>query len=121
MPHSRSVVLLSLTLTLSLASAACLGGGGGRTSPPPVTVPEALAIQQPPTLHPGGTAQLRVVLVHPDRSGVDMTSGATWSSDNAGVATVSGAGVVTAVGPGTCTITARAGGRQATAKLTVQR
>jgi Bacterial Ig-like domain (group 2) len=117
----RPISLLPLVLGVSLAGGACLGGGSGRAAPPPILVPETLAIERPPVLHQGSTAQLRVVLVHPDRTGQDMTAGARWESSNAGVATISNAGVVTAVGPGTCTITARAVGREATTQLTVQR
>ncbi|HUQ80387.1 MAG TPA: Ig-like domain-containing protein [Gemmatimonadaceae bacterium] len=42
-----------------------------------------------------------------------------WSSSNTSVATVSQAGVVTAVGPGTATITATSEGRSGTASVTV--
>ena len=43
----------------------------------------------------------------------------TWSTSDASVATVSGGGVVTAVGTGTATITATAGGATGTATVTV--
>lgn len=43
----------------------------------------------------------------------------TWTSDNTGVATVSSSGVVTAVGVGTCNITASAGGKSAKCAVTV--
>jgi Bacterial Ig-like domain (group 2) len=117
----RSLLSCLLVVGVSLAAAACFSGGGGHAAPPPVMIPETLAIERPPTLHPGGTAQLRVLLVRPDRTGQDLTAGARWQTSNPAVATVSAAGVATAVGPGTCTITARAGGRDATAQLTVER
>lgn len=43
----------------------------------------------------------------------------TWTSSNNGVATVNGNGLVTAVGGGTATITAAAGGKSATCVVTV--
>ena len=44
----------------------------------------------------------------------------TWSSDNEAVATVSQDGTVTAVGAGTCNITAANGGKSATCEVTVK-
>ncbi|MGX8707152.1 MAG: Ig-like domain-containing protein [Bacteroidales bacterium] len=44
----------------------------------------------------------------------------TWSSSDESVATVSQEGVVTAVGGGTCTITATSGGKSATCRITVK-
>ncbi len=46
-------------------------------------------------------------------------SAITWSSNASAVATVTPAGVVTAVAPGTATITASSGGRSGTATITV--
>jgi flagellar hook assembly protein FlgD len=43
----------------------------------------------------------------------------TWATDNAAVASVSGAGVVTGISTGTATITATSEGRTATARVTV--
>ena len=116
----RSNSAIPLIVILAMAPAACMGSGGGQTAAAPVTVPETLAIQRPPTLKPGGSAQLRVLLVRPDRSGQDMTGSATWSSSNPGVATIGNDGVVKAVAPGTTIITAHSGGRSATAQLKVE-
>ena len=44
----------------------------------------------------------------------------SWSSDNTGVATVSSSGFVTAVGPGSATITAKADNKSASCKVTVE-
>ena len=44
----------------------------------------------------------------------------TWGSSNSAVATVSSSGVVTAVKEGSATITAAAGGKQATCTVTVK-
>ncbi len=118
---TRALPTVPLILVLALAPAACMGSsGGGSTAAAPITVPETLAIQRPPTLTPGATAQLRVLLVRPDRSGQDMTGNATWSSSNPRVATIGNDGVVKAVASGTTTITANSGGRQASVVLKVQ-
>lgn len=52
---------------------------------------------------------------------ISPTPVVTWSSSDESVATVSSSGVVTAVSPGTATITARAGSRTATCTVKVQR
>lgn len=55
-----------------------------------------------------------------DSSGAIVTDRAvTWTSDNLGVATVSGAGLVTGLVPGTATITATSEGKSGVAKITV--
>ncbi|MGO5193224.1 Ig-like domain-containing protein, partial [Bifidobacterium boum] len=43
----------------------------------------------------------------------------TWSSSNAAIATVTGTGYVSAVKAGTATVTASAGGKSASVKVTV--
>ena len=66
----------------------------------------------------GGTQQLTAKLM--DGSGNTITGQAvTWSTSNAGVATVSSAGLATAVKTGTATITASASGKSATATIAV--
>ena len=49
----------------------------------------------------------------------NLTNTVTWLSSNAQVATINSAGLATAVGAGTTTITAESGGLNATASLTV--
>ena len=66
-------------------------------------------------LEPGQSLLLRAI-VSPDNAS-DPT--VTWSTDNASVATVTAAGNVTAVAPGTATITAMAGGKTATCLVNV--
>ena len=52
----------------------------------------------------GGTFQLEVSL-----TGTDGTSGVVWTSSDSGVAAVDNTGLVTAIAPGTATITAQSG------------
>jgi trimeric autotransporter adhesin len=49
----------------------------------------------------------------------DVTSTATWTSSNAAIATVNASGTVTAVAPGTATISAKSGGATGTATVIV--
>jgi uncharacterized protein YjdB len=65
------------------------------------------------------TQPLTVTATFSNGSTQNVTSTATYSSNNTAVATVSGAGVVTAVASGTATITASSGGFNATATATV--
>lgn len=54
----------------------------------------------------GGSQQLTATATLSDSSTEDVTSTATWTSDTRSVATVSSSGLVTAVAPGTSTISA---------------
>jgi uncharacterized protein YjdB len=66
----------------------------------------------------GETAQLTATLR--DAAGNTLTGRAiTWSTSAAGVATVNGSGLVTAVAPGAASITATSEGRSGTAAITV--
>lgn len=65
-------------------------------------------------MNSGTTAQLMATLTPEGSFG-----SVTWTSNNESVATVDGNGVVTAVGGGTCTITATAGGSLKTATCSV--
>ena len=66
----------------------------------------------------GGTQQLVVTLK--DASGNVLTGPSiTWTSSNAGVATFGGNGLVTAIAPGSATLTAASGGKSGTATITV--
>ena len=68
------------------------------------------------TMTAGGELQLTAT-VEPDNA---TNSDVTWSSNNTGVARVSENGLVTAVGGGTATVTATAGGKEATCEIKVE-
>ncbi|MBC8167667.1 MAG: Ig-like domain-containing protein, partial [Bryobacteraceae bacterium] len=72
------------------------------------------------TLHliPGQTAQLQAVLAYTD--GQIANGSATFTSSNAGVATVDGSGVVRAAGIGEANITLTSGSRQSTVTVLVR-
>ena len=70
------------------------------------------------TLFPGNPVQLIATLADGQGNRVFFRQ-VTWSSDQPSVATVSAAGLVTAVAPGSATITAGAGGKSGTASVVV--
>jgi RHS repeat-associated protein len=81
----------------------------------------SLAVTAPTTsLQPGTQQQFNAIATLLDNSTRDVTSSATWSSANPGVATVSATGVVTAVTTGSADITATFSGLTGIAHVTVQ-
>lgn len=116
----RRALLLSAALILS---AACGGGGGdGVAGPSQVQTPPAVAsvtvslgvAQLTPSGTTTATSETR------SANGTVLTGRVvTWSSSAQAVATVSSAGVVTAVAVGTTTISATSEGRSGSAVITV--
>jgi len=105
-------------LVLALAGCGSDGGGSGPVAPPAPTVasvtvtPAAIS-----DLQIGDTAQLEAEVLGSDGA---IMSGQTltWSSSNQQVATVSSAGLVTATGGGSASITASVSGRTGQASVT---
>lgn len=112
---SSCLSLLSIPLTTG-----CGGGGGGGTTAPPTPKPVAsvtVTLSQA-VLVPNEVATATAVLL--DASGAALSGRAiSWSSTAVNVATVDGAGVVTAVAPGSATISATSEGRTGQAVVTV--
>jgi hypothetical protein len=102
-------------LLAALLLAACGGGGTGNTPVPgDITVtPTAAELDAV-----GQTQQLTAVVTDQDGGTISSPSVA-WSTSNAGVASVTSTGLVSAVGSGSATITATAGSVSATAAVTV--
>jgi hypothetical protein len=102
-------------LLAALLLAACGGGGTGNTPVPgDLTVtPTAAELDAV-----GQTQQLTAVVTDQDGGTISSPSVA-WSTSNAGVASVTSTGLVSAVGSGSATITATAGSVSATAAVTV--
>jgi uncharacterized protein YjdB len=67
----------------------------------------------------GTGLQFTVIGAYNDETTRDVTTEATWSSSDPGVATVNGRGIATPVRPGTATITATVGDHSASSTLTV--
>lgn len=72
------------------------------------SVPASVSVAPNPVTISVGASQALTAVVR-DQGGSAMGAAVTWTTSDASVATVSGAGIVTAVGPGSATITARAG------------
>ncbi|MCC6930789.1 MAG: Ig-like domain-containing protein [Gemmatimonadaceae bacterium] len=109
---------------VSAGTAQVAASAGGKSVIVPVTVASravALVRLTPATstIRVGATATLTAQLL--DSTGATLIGPTVaWSTSAAGVATVSGSGVVTGVTPGSVTITARAGGVSGTAVVQVQ-
>ena len=72
-----------------------------------------------PPVQAGNTLQLFLTGTYSDASTADQTAGAVWSSSDRTVATVSTAGLVTAVSKGTTIVTASRSGERDTIEITV--
>ncbi len=103
-------------LSVLVFALACSGGGTGSTPPPEVA--SILVTPSTGSLVVDATSQLTAT---PKTAGGATVAGQTidWSSAPLTVAIVSSSGLVTAVSPGTATISARVGGITGTASITV--
>ena len=122
----RNRIVLTAASVVMLAGIACSDGSTNRNAPPAPTEP---------SLAKGGAPKpVKAVNVSPSSAAltvgqtVQLTATAApknaaatfaWSSANTAVATVSASGLVTAVGAGTTTVTASAGGKSGSATVTV--
>lgn len=106
----------SLFPSLCLALAALLMVACGPKEDPVVAVTGVSLSQTSVSLDVGGSISLTATVSPSDAT--DKT--VTWTSSNAGVASVSG-GVVTALAEGSATITATAGSKSAKCEVTVKR
>ena len=121
----RTIILLITVLPAAAWAYAC-GDGAVEPAPPDPSGPTPTATPATVTVTPataalsalGATAQLAAQVR--DQNGQTM-AGATvsWASGDPSVATVSAAGLVTAAGNGTATVTATAGSASGTAAVTV--
>ncbi len=103
---------------LALLCAAGCGGGGDPGPPPPAAVASVALSPDAATVLVGGTATLTAT--PRDAAGAPLANRTvTWSAASPAIATVSNAGVVTGIAPGTTTVTATASGRVANAAITV--
>src|SRR5271157_37075 len=98
-------VVIAFTL---IAFDGCGGGGSSSVSPPPLSpTPQSLNVTAPGnSLIVGDKVQLGAICTYTDNTTRDVTASATWSTAPAAVATVSDAGLLTAVSAGSATVTA---------------
>ena len=110
-----------LVKAVAVGSATITARAGGRSATCTVTV-EPIAVESVTldktelTLKPGKSEALTATVLPDDAENKTVT----WSSSDTKIASVNDAGLVTAVAPGSATITARAGGRSATCTVTVE-
>lgn len=118
MPNAATWKDLASYLALTVLFAGC-GGGDGGTEP---ETPRATTITVSPSsvtmTFLGQTLSLTASVG--DQNGQPFNTTVTWSTADAGVATVSTAGVVTAVGNGTTTVHAGAGTASGSVSISVQ-
>ena len=86
-----------------------------------VTLPPVATVEvQPPAVTVGVGQSVTLSAVTKDASGNVLTGRSiTWTTSNGSIATVTSSGVVSAVAPGTATITATSEGKSGTATITV--
>jgi len=105
-------------LTLIVMLAGCGGGGGSSTAPDPTAAVATVSLNVTSAqLGVGQTLQLTATPL--TSTGTVTTGAATWSSSTPAVATVSTAGLVTAVTAGTTTVTASVGAHVGSATIVV--
>ncbi|MEP7384295.1 MAG: Ig-like domain-containing protein [Gemmatimonadota bacterium] len=105
---AEALCLLASAITLT----ACGGGGGAEPIQPLPTVASVTVSPSDQALAPQQTAQLSAAVK--DAQGNALSGHAVdWSSSQPGTSSVSNAGLVTAVAPGSATITATSAGKSA--------
>lgn len=104
-------VSLGLVLLIVSFLIACGGGSSSQTTTPPpqVTLQSIQVTGGTANLVVGQTVQLKATGSYSDGSSKDITSSATWSSSDSTLATVSSAGLVTAVASGSVSVDAKMG------------
>ena len=95
---AKAIALLLVIITLSVAASAC----GSATSPSAVS--SVSVTGAPPVV--GSSSQYTATATMSNGTTEVVTSTATWTSSDATIATVSPAGIVTALAEGTVTIQA---------------
>lgn len=107
----------SITSVLAVMAVACGGGGDGPTGGDGI----ASVVMNAPSLglFVGSTEQLSATPKNAQGATVSGAPAASWRTSNAGVATVSTTGLVTAASPGNADITATIGSKSATTRVTV--
>ena len=121
-PIARRLHSAAIACAVAFACSAC---GGGDGSPPTAPQPGGPAVREvivtPDSLRlaPGQTATLRAEAR--GAAGTVATTAIEWSSETPTVASISPAGVVTAVSPGRARVSARAGSTTGTAWVSVVR
>jgi uncharacterized protein YjdB len=100
-PSIPGSLVLGLALSTTLFVSACSDSSNGAKTLQAIDVTPAN-----PSIAAGTTQQLTATATYSDQSHADFTTTVGWTTSDAAVATVSSGGLVTAIAPGTATITA---------------
>jgi hypothetical protein len=119
----RTLVSLFPHFIVAVLVSACGGGGGAAVqAPAPVPAPTLQSVAVTPanlSLQTGASRQFIVTGTYSNGTTQDLTSSAVWSSSAVSTASITQGGLVTAVKPGTSTITANSSGIFNTATLSI--
>lgn len=111
---------LDVAVLFGLLTIAGCSSSGSNPTAPASTLPVATVVVTPVTASVGVGATLQLSATPKDTNGVSLGGRiVTWSSDRAGIASVDGAGLVTAFAAGRATITATCEGVPGTAAISV--
>lgn len=114
------VAALGVSWSCSSSSAPASSPSAPSPSPTPQATVSSVVLSGTTNLSGvGQTSQLTATATFSDGTTQNVTAAAAWVSSNNGLATVSSAGLVTAVASGTVTITATYQGRAASASVTM--
>jgi uncharacterized protein YjdB len=122
-PSIATVSAAGVVTAIKLGTTQVAASYNGKSAVATITVqktPVATIVVQPAQVSAAAGTKVTLTAVAYDGSQNALTDrGITWSSSNPGVATVDGAGVVSAVSAGTATLTASSEGKSATSTITV--
>jgi uncharacterized protein YjdB len=117
---TRLLLCASFTLAFVLVLTGCASSTGIISNPTKKDLKSIAVSPASGSVTAGSKLQLGVSATYSDGSVVKVTSGVTWSSSAAAIATVDSGGDVTAVAPGSATITAAFQGVSGSATLTIK-
>ena len=106
---------------ISVSALGLVAGSTVVTTPAPPRTLTAITLSPPGplALAVGATAQLQATGTYSDQTTAPLGSAVSWQSSAAAIASVSSGGLVTALSPGSCTITAADGALQASAAINI--
>jgi uncharacterized protein YjdB len=114
---AKAVAAGSTTITAAMGS---VSGSATLTVPAATKTVTSIAVSPATaTVAAGATQQFAATATYSDGSTANVTATASWTTSNAAVATVSSAGLATALASGSATVTATLSGVSASATVTV--
>ena len=123
-PATVTINSSGLAKAVALGTANIVAASGSTTGSTSVSVGPPVLVSLSvtpvnPSIAAGQTQQFKTVGTFSDQSTQDLTNSVTWTSSSAGVATISGSGLATALAQGQSSIGAASGSVNASTTLTV--